>query len=43
MKAHGAFGVGVRKLLFLGSSYIYPKLAPQPTIEEELLTKTLEP
>jgi nucleoside-diphosphate-sugar epimerase len=39
----GAFGAGVRKLLFLGSSSIYPKLAPQPTIEEELLTRSLEP
>ena len=35
---HGAFRAGVRKLLFLGSSCIYPKLAPQPMIEEELLT-----
>ena len=35
--------VGVRKLLFLGSSCIYPKLAPQPIREEHLLTGPLEP
>ncbi len=40
---HGAFRTGVRKLLFLGSSCIYPKFAPQPMIEEELLTGPLEP
>ncbi len=34
---------GVRKLLFLGSSCIYPKLAPQPMREEHLLGGTLEP
>ncbi|MGO9229001.1 MAG: GDP-L-fucose synthase [Bryobacteraceae bacterium] len=34
---------GVRKLLFLGSSCIYPKLAPQPIREESLLTGPLEP
>jgi GDP-L-fucose synthase len=34
---------GVRKLLFLGSSCIYPKLAPQPMREEYLLTGPLEP
>ena len=34
---------GVRKLLFLGSSCIYPKLAPQPMREEHLLTGHLEP
>ena len=34
---------GVRKLLFLGSSCIYPKLAPQPIREENLLTGLLEP
>ena len=34
---------GVRKLLFLGSSCIYPKLAPQPIREEHLLTGPLEP
>jgi len=38
-----AFAVGVRKLLFLGSSCIYPKLAPQPMREEMLLTGALEP
>lgn len=34
---------GVRKLLFLGSSCIYPKLAPQPISEDSLLTGPLEP
>src|SRR5262252_5131069 len=34
---------GVRKLLFLGSSCIYPKLAPQPMTEDMLLTGPLEP
>jgi GDP-L-fucose synthase len=34
---------GVQKLLFLGSSCIYPKLAPQPMREDALLTGTLEP
>jgi len=38
-----AFRHGVRQLLFLGSSCIYPKLAPQPTREDALLTGTLEP
>lgn len=38
-----AFGVGVRKLIFLGSSCIYPRLAPQPIAEESLLTGSLEP
>ena len=38
-----AFKVGVRKLLFLGSSCIYPQLAKQPMSEECLLTGTLEP
>jgi len=38
-----AFAVGVRKLLFLGSSCIYPKLAAQPMREDALLTGTLEP
>jgi GDP-L-fucose synthase len=37
-----AFRSGVRKLLFLGSSCIYPKLAPQPMTEAALLTGTLE-
>jgi GDP-L-fucose synthase len=38
-----AFRSGVKKLLFLGSSCIYPKLASQPMREEALLTGTLEP
>jgi len=38
-----AFRHGVRQLLFLGSSCIYPKLAPQPMPEDALLTGTLEP
>ena len=40
---HSAWLSGVRKLLFLGSSCIYPKLAPQPMREDALLTGTLEP
>lgn len=40
---HGAHEAGVRKLLFLGSSCIYPKHAPQPLKEEYLLTGLLEP
>ena len=40
---HGAWRVGVRKLLFLGSSCIYPKLAPQPIQENQLLAGPLEP
>jgi GDP-L-fucose synthase len=40
---HGAFETGAEKLLFLGSSCIYPKFAPQPIIEEALLTGPLEP
>jgi GDP-L-fucose synthase len=39
----GAFAIAVSKLLFLGSSCIYPKLAPQPMREEMLLTGALEP
>ncbi len=38
-----AFKNGVQKLLFLGSSCIYPKLAPQPMAEDALLTGQLEP
>ena len=38
-----AFNNGVKKLLFLGSSCIYPKLVPQPMREDALLTGTLEP
>jgi GDP-L-fucose synthase len=40
---HAAYKHGVKKLLFLGSSCIYPKLAPQPLKEEHLLTGPLEP
>jgi GDP-L-fucose synthase len=39
---HQAFANGVKKLLFLGSSCIYPKLAPQPMSEDALLTGKLE-
>lgn len=38
-----ALKTGVKKLLFLGSSCIYPKLAPQPMTEDALLTGPLEP
>lgn len=40
---HSAHQVGVQKLLFLGSSCIYPKLAEQPIIESALLSGALEP
>ena len=40
---HAAFQHGVKKLLFLGSSCIYPRLAPQPMKEEYLMTGPLEP
>ena len=40
---HQAFVSGVKKILFLGSSCIYPKLAPQPMSEDALLTGKLEP
>ncbi|MGV8877464.1 MAG: GDP-L-fucose synthase family protein [Sphingobacteriaceae bacterium] len=40
---HSAFLSNVKKLMFLGSSCIYPKLAPQPLKEEYLLTGLLEP
>lgn len=40
---HAAHGAGVEKLLFLGSSCIYPKLAEQPIREDALLTGPLEP
>jgi GDP-L-fucose synthase len=40
---HQSYRTGVRKLLFLGSSCIYPKLAPQPLREDYLLTGLLEP
>jgi GDP-L-fucose synthase len=39
---HECYGTGVKRLLFLGSSCIYPKLAPQPLKEEYLLTGPLE-
>jgi GDP-L-fucose synthase len=39
---HGCFRAGIRDILFLGSSCIYPKLAPQPMPEECLLTGELE-
>ena len=40
---HSAYDAGVKKLLFLGSSCIYPKFAPQPIPESALLTGSLEP
>ncbi|MCU0355202.1 MAG: GDP-L-fucose synthase, partial [Cytophagales bacterium] len=40
---HESYRNGVKKLLFLGSSCIYPKMAPQPLKEEYLLTGELEP
>src|SRR5512139_2200062 len=40
---HSAWKNNVKRLLFLGSSCIYPKLAPQPMKEEHLLTSELEP
>jgi GDP-L-fucose synthase len=40
---NGSHAVGVKKLLFLGSSCIYPRLAPQPMREDTLLTGSLEP
>ena len=39
---HASYKYGAKKLLFLGSSCIYPKLAPQPLKEEYLLTGPLE-
>ena len=39
---HAAYKIGVKKLMFLGSSCIYPKMAPQPLREEYLLTGPLE-
>jgi len=39
---HQAFQVGIKKILFLGSSCIYPKMAPQPMAEDALLTGKLE-
>ena len=40
---HGSYRTGVQKLLYLGSSCVYPKFARQPMAEEELLTGSLEP
>lgn len=40
---HEAWSAGVKRLLFLGSSCIYPRMAPQPMAENTLLTGTLEP
>jgi len=40
---HGAHAAGIQKLLFLGSSCIYPRLAEQPMREDALLTGSLEP
>ena len=40
---HTAWKYGIQKLLFLGSSCIYPKLAEQPMPEDALLTASLEP
>jgi GDP-L-fucose synthase len=40
---HAAYKYGVKKLLFLGSSCIYPRLAPQPMKEDSLLASPLEP
>ena len=39
----GALNAGIEKFIFLGSSCIYPKFAPQPLKEEYLLTDSLEP
>ncbi len=39
---HFSFETGVKKLLFLGSACIYPRLAKQPIVEQELLTSSLE-
>jgi GDP-L-fucose synthase len=40
---HGAYQAGVKRLLFLGSSCIYPRLAPQPIPENALMSGDLEP
>ncbi len=40
---HSSWKVGVEKLLFLGSSCIYPRITPQPITEEALMTAPLEP
>lgn len=40
---HGSYLAGIQRILFLGSSCIYPKMAPQPMSEDCLLTGSLEP
>ena len=40
---HSSYTTGIQRLLFLGSSCIYPKMAPQPISEDSLLTSGLEP
>src|SRR3569623_3164932 len=40
---HGAYQQQVKKMLFLGSSCVYPKFAPQPMCEQDLLSGPLEP
>ena len=40
---HGSYLAGIQRILFLGSSCIYPKMAPQPMSEDCLLTSPLEP
>lgn len=40
---HASYRVGVKKLIFLGSSCVYPRLAPQPITEDSLLSGPLEP
>ena len=40
---HAAYKTGVKKLMFLGSSCIYPRMAEQPIVEEALLSGALEP
>ena len=40
---NASYDLGVKKLLFLGSSCIYPKICPQPITEDALLTSPLEP
>ncbi len=40
---HSSYRTGAKKLMFLGSSCIYPKMAPQPLHEDALLTGLLEP
>jgi GDP-L-fucose synthase len=40
---HEAYALGIQRLIFLGSTCIYPRLAPQPIVEEALLSSALEP